>query len=498
MAEVYLAEQESLKRQVAVKVLRGALATDRTYVHRFRREAQAAAALVHANIVQIYEVGEVDGIHYIAQEYVQGQNLRQWIQRNGSPDLRTALAIMRQSAAALAKAAEQGIVHRDIKPENILLARNGEVKVADFGLAQVASPDHAVALTQVGITVGTPLYMSPEQVEGKPLDPRSDIYSLGVTCYHMLAGSPPFTGDTTLSVAVQHLKKQAAPLEQTRPDLPPALCRIVHTMMAKTPEARYPSARDILRELHRVQTQFFDDPWPEDLPGWETAGAAFAGTGRVETTQRLDHLMKTVQLARPPRSHWAAWAAGILAAFLVGGVLALVTTAEPPLLSVGSDASATVPKKETIYAQWLYASTVNTEEGWKSIERYFGDNRSTPTRATWCRRADQKLALLYLQQRRYDEAMAIFQELASLGAGEPDFRAFGLAGQCSVYAIRRQYQQAADLLPELSPYLRDRYPRDEQMKLLLWQAFRKTMAYIDQETIHQWKGFLEDEFDESR
>ena len=490
MAEVYLAEQQSLMRQVAVKVLRGPLAKDPTYVQRFRREAQAAAALVHANIVQIYEVGEVEGIHYIAEEYVQGLNLRQWLQRNGSPDLRTALAIMRQCAAALAKAADQGIVHRDIKPENILLARNGEVKVADFGLAQVASPSQTVALTQVGITVGTPLYMSPEQVEGKSLDPRSDIYSLGVTCYHMLAGSPPFTGDTTLSVAVQHLKKHAAPLEQIRPDLPPALCRIVHTMMAKTLEARYPSARDVLRQLHRVQTQHFDDPWPEDLPGWETAGVAF-GTARVEATQRLDHLMKTVQLAALPRARWPAWVAGVLTAFLVGGALGLVTTAEPPLLAVGSDSSAAAPKKETVYAQWLYASAVGTEEGWRSIRQYFGDNRY------WCRRADQKLALLYLQQRRYGAAMAIFQELASLGAAEPDFRAFGLAGQVSVYAIRQQYQQAADLLPELSPLLRD-YPRDEQMRLLLRQAYRRTMAHIDQETAVQWEGFLEEEFDESR
>ena len=205
MAVVYLAEQSSLKRHVALKVLKSSLASDETYVKRFQREAQAAAALVHANIVQIYEVGQAGGTYYIAQEYVQGMNLRQWTSRHGAPDLRLALAIMRQVTAALAKAAEHAIVHRDIKPENILLTKSGEVKVADFGLARFQRANEAVDLTQVGITVGSPLYMSPEQVEGRSLDTRSDLYSFGVTCYQMLAGVPPFSGETPLSVALQHL-----------------------------------------------------------------------------------------------------------------------------------------------------------------------------------------------------------------------------------------------------------------------------------------------------
>ena len=142
---------------------------------------------MHANIVQIYEVGCADGIHYIAQEYVQGMNLREWMPRNGPPDAKLTVAVMRQVAAALHKAAQTGIVHRDIKPENIMLSKAGEVKVADFGLARIAREDDVLHLTQVGITMGTPLYMSPEQVEGKPLDPRSDLYSFGVTCYHMLS-----------------------------------------------------------------------------------------------------------------------------------------------------------------------------------------------------------------------------------------------------------------------------------------------------------------------
>src|SRR5262249_11886002 len=152
--------------------------------------------------------------------------------------------IMRQVAAALTKAGERGIVHRDIKPDNILLADSGEVKVADFGLARVATGP-SVELTQTGMTLGTPLYMSPEQVEGRPLDPRSDLYSFGVTSSHLLAGQPPFRGDTALSVAVQHLKNQPEPLELLRPDLPPRLAALVHRLLAKRPDDRPASAGDV-------------------------------------------------------------------------------------------------------------------------------------------------------------------------------------------------------------------------------------------------------------
>ncbi len=208
MAEIYLAEQLSLKRRVAVKILRADLANDPTYLQRFEIEAQAAASLVHANIVQIYEVGHVGRHHYIAQEYVHGQNLREWLTRNG-PRVAHALSIMRQVASALVKAAEAGRGPPRYQGRNIMITTLGEVKVADFGLARLTREGVTNGLTQIGITLGTPLYMSPEQVEGKALDHRSDIYSFGVTCYQMLAGSPPFSGDTALAVAVQHLKNPA-------------------------------------------------------------------------------------------------------------------------------------------------------------------------------------------------------------------------------------------------------------------------------------------------
>ena len=294
MAEVYLAEQWQLKRWVAVKVLRPELAGDSTYLRRFELEAQAAAKLVHANIVQVHEVGESDGLHYIVQEYVQGQNLRDWIARNGPPLVQPALSIMRQIAAALSKAAEQGVVHRDIKPENIMITASGEVKVADFGLARVLSENGAAAtaLTQVGITMGTPLYMSPEQVEGRPLDHRSDLYSFGVLCYHLLTGKPPFTGDTALAVAVQHVKSQPAALETQRPDLPPALCRVVHQMLAKDPDQRWGSCRELLRELYRFQVAYCPQASPGEMSLWGSVGMELLSDPRMRAARQLAEAMQ--------------------------------------------------------------------------------------------------------------------------------------------------------------------------------------------------------------
>lgn len=337
MAEVYLAEQQQLARRVAIKILKPELAEDETYLKRFQLEAQAAASLVHANIVQIYEVGHEDGFHYIAQEYVEGQNLRDWVGRNGPPDLPHALSIMRQVAAALAKAGEAGVIHRDIKPENIMLTQSGEVKVADFGLARVTRQSERSDLTQAGMTMGTPLYMSPEQVEGRALDPRSDIYSFGVTCYDVLTGSPPFNGETALAVAVQHLRTQPQAIAVIRPDLPPALCSVIHKMLAKNPADRYPSARDLLRALRRLYHELSNEDWPDDLDldGWASAPLGVASASGSHITQELGVLMKTsavpVVSGRP--FFWLAIAVAV--AFVLGGLLAWLTVVERPLVSSG-------------------------------------------------------------------------------------------------------------------------------------------------------------------
>ena len=254
MADVYLAEQVSLKRPVAVKILQGDAVSGKnnTLLKRFEQEARAAGGLSHPNIVQVYMIGHDAGLHYIVQEYVPGQNLSQCIKRNGPPEFLTGLKWMKQVAAALKAAADAGIVHRDVKPENIMLTRAEDAKVTDFGLAQLNEPTQKMNLTQAGTTMGTPWYMSPEQIQGEPLDHRTDQYAFGVTCYHMFAGEPPFPGKNSVSVAVQHLKDEPTPLGVHRRDLPQALCSMIHRMMAKKPDDRFATPEELQQALNHL------------------------------------------------------------------------------------------------------------------------------------------------------------------------------------------------------------------------------------------------------
>jgi serine/threonine-protein kinase len=249
-----LAEQTSLKRKVALKLLSPDLAVNDRSLQRFKTEAENVARATHANIVQVYTIGQSNGVNYIALEYVEGKNLREFIEKKGTPELALGLHIMMQVAAALQRASELGIIHRDIKPENILLTKKGEVKVADFGLSRCfAESAEQTSLTQSQVTMGTPLYMSPEQVERKPVDPRTDIYAFGCTCYHMFAGQPPFRGNSPIDVAYQHVHGQPQPLSEIRPDLPADLFAIVQKMMAKKPEDRYQTANEIVRDINRLR-----------------------------------------------------------------------------------------------------------------------------------------------------------------------------------------------------------------------------------------------------
>ncbi len=443
MAEVYLAEQMSLRRQVAFKLLKRELAKDATYVRRFHMEAQAAAALVHAHIVQIHEVGCVDGLHYIAQEYVAGQNLRELLVRRGPLDVKLVVSVMRQTAAALAKAADQGIVHRDIKPENIMLTRTGEVKVADFGLARIIGEGDSLNLTQTGMTMGTPLYMSPEQVEGKPLDPRSDIYSFGVTCYHMLAGEPPFRGETALSVALQHVKAQPERLENRRADLPPGLCRVIHKMLAKDPKERYPDARELLRDLRSLEIEGVSGDWPVELDERNTIEAAALNQSTLEATRRLDTLMRTQALSiRGERRWWWRIAAAVAVAFVLGGAAARAMR-RPFILdtSAAGLGTAAIEQQKTAAEQYLFAVELGTEAAWKSVRHFFpNDKEYTP-------RADQQLARLYSNNGRYEEALKLFQQFArNPPLGDPKYKAFGLAGECLAYYSLMQAKETPKAL----------------------------------------------------
>ncbi len=252
MGEVYMATQISLNRAVALKVLRPDYLTKGAYLSRFHAEATAIARLNHPNIVHVYAIGNIDQAHYIAMEYVEGTNLRDYIRKKGALDLPLALSIMKQTAQAIGAAGEEGLIHRDVKPENILITKRGRVKVADFGLCRFEGED-ALNLTQSGVTMGTPLYMSPEQAQGHPLDHRSDLYSLGVTYYFMLAAEPPFRADSAVALALKHVREIPRSLLSHRPDLPLEIDRLVMKLMAKDPADRYQSAAMMLADLAKVR-----------------------------------------------------------------------------------------------------------------------------------------------------------------------------------------------------------------------------------------------------
>ncbi|MGO8903972.1 MAG: protein kinase domain-containing protein [Isosphaeraceae bacterium] len=284
MGQVYLATQTSLNRPVALKVLHSHYLSKPIYLSRFEAEATAVAKLNHPNIVHVYTLGYVDQVRFIAMEYVEGTNLREYINKKGALDLPLALSIMRQAGQAIGAAGEVGLVHRDIKPENLLLTRKGRTKVADFGLCRDLGADR-LHVTQPGTTMGTPLYMSPEQAQGKALDHRSDLYSLGVTFYHMLSGEPPFRADSAVALALKHVSEQPVSLRARRPDIPLELDRLVLKLMAKSPADRYRSAAEMLADLAKIRASLqptlgsIGDENASSPPRVDEAAKAGSGSG---------------------------------------------------------------------------------------------------------------------------------------------------------------------------------------------------------------------------
>jgi serine/threonine protein kinase len=401
MGQVFLAEQVSLKRKVALKLLRPETANNPTALARFQKEAEAVARFTHANIVQVYQIGQVEGLVFMALEYVEGRNLREYLARKGPPDALLALSIMRQVAGALQRAGELGLVHRDIKPENILLTRKGEVKVADFGLVRCLSEDSpGLNLTQSGVTMGTPLYMSPEQVEGKLLDCRSDIYSFGVTCYHMLAGQPPFTGENAFEVAFKHVRHEAVPLEQLRPDLPEGLCALVGKMMAKDPGQRHQTGRELLRDIIKVR---------EGLSGLTAAVPTYGANVELVPASELRGLSDdtlTVPAAAPEPRRRSRLAVLIASSLLIAILLGIGVAWSQ------RERNALPPPHPTPDAVVVEAVT-NEKRREESLDNLVKDIRSGShvefKSSTYDNCLD--LGLLYLKQKRWDEASTLFTQL---------------------------------------------------------------------------------------
>ncbi|HEU5244879.1 MAG TPA: Stk1 family PASTA domain-containing Ser/Thr kinase, partial [Gaiellaceae bacterium] len=248
MADVYLAEDQELGRRVAIKILNSRHGNDDQFIERFRREAKNAAALNHPNIVSIYDRGEAEDTYYIAMEFLDGRTLKELIVSRGAAPINVAVEYARQILSALRFAHRHGIVHRDIKPHNVLVDGEGRVKVTDFGIARAGTSQ----MTETGSIVGTAQYLSPEQARGGEVDPRSDLYSLGVVLYELLTGKTPFDGETPVEIAMKHLSTAPKPPSKLRPEIPPELDMVVLRALAKNPDDRYQSADEMEADLERV------------------------------------------------------------------------------------------------------------------------------------------------------------------------------------------------------------------------------------------------------
>ncbi|MGE0795630.1 MAG: Stk1 family PASTA domain-containing Ser/Thr kinase, partial [Acidimicrobiia bacterium] len=324
MADVYLARDTLLDRPVALKVLFAEFATDPSFVERFRREAQSAANLNHPNIVSVYDWGEEDGTYFIVMEYVEGRSLSQILKDEGPLQPDRAADVTIDVASALAFAHRHGVVHRDVKPGNVLISPLGQVKVADFGIARAVSAREN--LTQTGTVMGTATYFSPEQARGEAVDPRSDVYSLGVVLYELLTGAPPFTGDSPVAVAYKHVSETPQPVRERNSQVPEALESVCMRTLAKNPANRYPSADELATDLRRfragqaVQAEaILPLAMTRAVPTTSAATQAVPAVGGGPT--QAQPRVEPAYVTEPPRRSPVFL---ILLVLLLGGVAALV------------------------------------------------------------------------------------------------------------------------------------------------------------------------------
>ena len=359
MATVYKADEQSLNRVVALKVMSPKISDDPTMIKRFEREAQAAAQLNHPSIVHIYAIGEEKGVHFFTMEYIKGKSLAQLRREKGALTPAEAIPHLIQVAEALGEAHRHGMVHRDIKPSNIMLDNAGRVKVTDFGIAHVASAQ--TQLTVAGSFLGTPQYMSPEQCEGKPVDGRSDIYSLGVTFYELITGRSPFEAETPGSMLVKIVKGEFRPIQEIDPTIPAGVRTVIEKMLKTNPKKRYQNADEVITALKNLEKVVVQEtgatafgktmatvapaaPAPKKKNRWLLpAAAALLLVVLASTAVVLGPRRKDRKGAEPMQAERSDTAAGVTAAE------APPPGREPPPeatpLSRGTDEAALVPSK---------------------------------------------------------------------------------------------------------------------------------------------------------
>ena len=483
MADVYYAVHQQLHRPAAIKILRPSLATDEVHLQRFMQEARATASLIHPNIVQVYDVGQ-DGEHrYIAQEFIPGSNLRQYLSTPvGTPvgatqligqstgqitgqsakqpagysaaDLHDpapppagpgrqlsiceTLSVLLQVLAALNKSAASGIVHRDIKPENIMLTQDGDVKVADFGLARLLQTDDP-QLTRAGTTLGTPMYMSPEQIQEGHVDIRSDLYSLGVTLYHMLCGRPPFTGETPLALAMQHVQAPVPDICQFRSDVPDILRDLLLRLLAKRPEDRPNDPCQALEYLRTGRHGELQRDWPDQIVPFPGV-ASLVRSGPSQATLALQAKLGGLSghSRRTTRRRWLpilATTVFFLACFGTGAMLAFSTPLR--LFESQEEFYWDVAKQADAEAQYRWALLTNDGSQltkWEAVGHFF-PKQEKPINRLYAGLASLQLARAHFDRKDPERALQVLQ--ATLDDGE-----MGQIVRALAYLLRAEIAEA--------------------------------------------------------
>lgn len=426
MGRVYLARQISLDRLVALKVVRSDARSREELGRRLRSEALTVARLNHPNIVQVHAICDLVNSPTLVMEYIDGKTLKDLVERRGVLDAGECIHFLEQVGSALAHAHDAGFIHRDIKPENILVTRQGVAKVGDFGLARLLDRrDQSMNLTQDGAALGTPLYMSPEQVEGKRLDSRSDLYSLGVTAYFMLAGHPPFQGTSPLEIAVKQVRADPAALAIERPDVPVPLCDLIHKMLKKNPSERPDSPAGFLKELQAVSGESKPAGFWRLLPRNRIATAAMACVG------------------------------GLLAILSGAGLAVLRTIAEESMAS--NMMSRSVP--DNAVEENSSSPKVSSEAALRqAVDIYLSgkvEGATIDAGIVVC----LDLGLMYLQQERWEEALKFFERL-----DQPKqalhFQALGKLGSGIALAMENRPTDSVGSFRELGPLWRDEILRE--------------------------------------